>query len=178
MVVPDARAGGTKGGRAAALLLGAAAGFTLIELLAVMVLVAILTAVAMPRFTEERAFDEIGYREELAAAARYAQKRALTSGCPVRLTVTATSYELRQPDAFPPCAPNYNAPVLHPATGEAFTGSAAGGLTVTASLSLPLDVVFDARGATNLPGTVEAVTFTLGGSAVRIHRATGYVEIP
>lgn len=153
-------------------------GFTLIELLVVLILVTILTAVAIPRFTEKSVYDEIGYREELAAAARYAQKRALTAGCPVRLTVTSTSYELRQPDSFPPCAANYSDAVRHPATGDAFAGAVPGGVTLTSSLALPLDIVFDARGATDLPTGVDSVTFTVGTGQVRVHRATGYVEVP
>jgi len=153
-------------------------GFTLIELLAVMLLVAILTAVAVPRFTDKADFDEVGLREEIAAAARYAQKRALASGCPVRLTLTATSYELRQPDAFPPCAANFGGAVLHPATGEAFAGTVTDGVSLSASLPLPLDVVFDARGATDLPAGTDVLTLAVGSGQVRIHRDTGYVEIP
>ena len=69
-------------------------GFSLIELIVVIVLMAILVGVAAPRFFGQGAFEAPAYARELASAARYAQKLAVVSGCPVDFTVGAGGYAL------------------------------------------------------------------------------------
>jgi MSHA pilin protein MshC len=61
------------------------AGFTLVELVTVIVLVALLTAVAGPRFFDNQPFRERGYVDELASSLRYSQRVAIASGCNVQL---------------------------------------------------------------------------------------------
>ena len=71
-------------------------GYTIVEVVLVIVILAIIGSVAGPRFFDDAAFDERAYYDELVSALRYAQKIAVASGCPVRATVTATSYALSQ----------------------------------------------------------------------------------
>lgn len=55
----------------------AAAGFTLVELVAVIVLIATLSAIVVPRFTGDSTFKEYTTRDQIVAVARIAQQRAM-----------------------------------------------------------------------------------------------------
>ncbi len=56
-------------------------GFTLIELIASITIIAILTAVALPRLTAVTPFAERGYADGIAASLRQSRSVALASGC-------------------------------------------------------------------------------------------------
>jgi MSHA pilin protein MshC len=156
-------------------------GFTLIELIVVMVLMAILAAVAAPRFMGRGDFEQPAFVQELAAAARYAQKLAVTSGCPVRLSLTsATAYELLQPlNAPPPCSMASTRSVLHPGTGAEFSGTAPAGVTMSTvqvagvGVAFPVSVDFAASGGP-AAGDVE---IPVGSQSVVISAGSGYVDI-
>ncbi|MGH8442353.1 MAG: pilus assembly FimT family protein [Nevskiaceae bacterium] len=148
-------------------------GFSLIELIVVILVMAILAAYAAPRFFGQGDFEAPAFAQELAAAARYAQKLAVVSGCQVNLTVSATGYSLLQPQATtPPCSgtPTMTLAVKHPATGSAYTGTVPAGVTVGGSLGT---VQFGASGAPNA-----AASYTIGGIAVTIAAGSGYVAVP
>jgi MSHA pilin protein MshC len=71
-----------------------AAGFTLVELITILVVVAILAAVAAPRFFTRSAFEERGYNDEVLAALRYAQRVAIAERREVCVALTASSVAL------------------------------------------------------------------------------------
>lgn len=147
-------------------------GFTLVELVVVIVLMAILVGLAVPRFFGQGDFEAPAFAQELASAARYAQKFAVASGCPINLTVTAGGYALYQPQATtPPCSGTLTMtlPVRHPATGEAFAASVPAGVTLGGSLGT---VQFSAAGVPSA-----AATFTLDVFAVNIAAGSGYVSV-
>ena len=145
-------------------------GFTLVELVVVIVLMAIVAVFAAPRFLTQGELEGPAFAQELAAAARYAQKLALASGCPVRLVVDAGGYRLQQPQAEPvaACDTVFTRDVLHPGTGLAFAGAAPPGAAIGAALT----VEFDARGA---PGA--GASIPVGGRSVTIAAGSGYVDV-
>ena len=64
-------------------------GFTLVEMIVTLIIVALIAAVAGPRFFSLSAFQESGFYDETVSAVRYAQKYAVASGCTVRVQTTA-----------------------------------------------------------------------------------------
>jgi MSHA pilin protein MshC len=158
-------------------------GFTLIELIVVMVVMAILVAVAAPRFFTSNAFEGPAFAHELASAARYAQKVAVTSGCPVQMRLTsATHYELKQPHNAPgaACDTSFTRDVLNPGTGAAFMGDAPGSVAISgvkiggATVALPQTVQFSALG---VPSPAGDFSIVLGTHVVVIAARSGYVDV-
>ena len=155
-------------------------GFTLMELIVVMVLMAILAAVGAPRFFGSGDFEAPAFAQELAGAARYAQKLAVTGGCPVRLEITsATHYQLKQAQSAPgaACDTAFTRTVLRPGSGDSFQANAPSGVSIGGTV--PLTVAFDARGQPSVGGAALAVDLSipLGSQAVRIAARSGYVDV-
>jgi len=152
-------------------------GFTLVELVVVIVLMAILAGLAVPRFFGQGDFEAPAFAQELASAARYAQKLAITSGCRVDLSVTSTGYALFQPQATtPPCSGTLamTLPATHPATGEAFADTLPTGVAIAGSggTTLPATVRFSAAG---IPDAGAA--FAIDTLTVSIAAGSGLVDV-
>jgi MSHA pilin protein MshC len=153
-------------------------GFTLVELLVVIVLVGILSTIAVGRFAGPSAFDELGYAQELASAARYAQKLALSTRCQVRFQVTADGgYRLTRPDSFAAgnCAANFNAQVVSPVTGQApYSGTAPSGIAVAAVDGLPALRDFDSEGKIS---PASDLTVNVGSRTVVLRAGGGQILV-
>lgn len=151
-----------------------ARGFTLVELVLVITLVGILAVVAAPRFFGNATFDARGYRDELGAALRYAQKVAMATGCPVRVTVDASGYALGQQSALAGhCDPgdgSFATPVRL-SDGEVMTGTPPAGLAVTPNL----DFIYRATGGTSL-GVDQTVN--VGDRMLSVNASSGLVSTP
>lgn len=143
-------------------------GFTLIELVVVILLMAILMLTAAPRFFARNDFEGPAYAQELASAARYAQKLAVATGCPVQFTVTATTYSLLQP-VNADCTGSMTLAAQSPATGTDFSGTAPTGITVAGTLGA---LVFNSRGFPDAVGN-----FSVAGRSVLVTAGSGYVEV-
>ena len=149
-------------------------GYSVIELVLVIALLAILSAVAAPRFFDDTAFDERAYADELASSLRYAQKVAVASGCRVRADIAASSYSLTQqtPQAGHCDPADASFPLqVRLSTGEVMSGSAPTGVVTVPALS----VVFDALGRTNFATNQ---TLTVGSHALLIQADSGLVTKP
>jgi MSHA pilin protein MshC len=149
-------------------------GYTIVELVLVIVILAVLGAVAGPRFFDNAAFDERAYVDELASSLRYAQKVAVASGCRVRADIAAGSYSLAQqtPQAGH-CDPADSsfAVQVRLSTGEVMNGTAPAGVTTAPAMAL----VYDALGRTNLATNQ---TLTVGARTLLIQADSGLVTTP
>lgn len=140
----------------------------------IIVILGVIGVVAGPRFFSSSDFDGRAYYDELSTALRYGQKVAVASGCPVRVTVTSTSYALTQQSALSghcnPSDSSFPVAVLLP-SGETVTGNAPTGVTATPATSF----VFDAEGGTTL-GADESLT--VAGFSLTVEAGTGLVITP
>jgi MSHA pilin protein MshC len=149
-------------------------GYTIVELVLVMVIIAILGAVAGPRFFNNAAFDERAYLDELVSSLRYAQKIAVASGCRVRVDVGANSYALTQQAPQSGHCDSVDAsfplPVLL-STGQPMSGTAPSGVATSPAITL----VYDALGRTNLATNL---TLTVGPRSIVVQADSGLVTTP
>ena len=142
-------------------------GFTLIELVAVLVIMGIVAAVVAPRFSNNTAFSERGYADELAAALRYARRIAVASACNVRFTVDAAGYSAAQPNVRCNTAGPWGVAVQSP-DRQVLANVTPAGVAVGATV-----IEFSAAG--NLVSAVAPVN--VGAFAVTVDPATGSVTV-
>ncbi len=150
-------------------------GFSLIELLMVVILLGILSIFALGRLGNQDAFAARGFFDDIVGAVRFAQKLAVSTGCDVRVVLTANSYQLLQSSI---CTANdFTLPVANPADRSSAYQSNA--MPPGYSLNpTPNIITFNARGERVGGGPP---TFSLSDGAVTfsftVHAGTGLVEV-
>ena len=152
---------------------GRASGFTLVELVVVIVLLGILAATAMPRFFAASRFEAMGFADASAAAARFAQKLALSSGCDTHFSIGPTGYALSQRATS--CEVGDFTRAVNRPGGEAWAQTAPGGVAVGV-----LTIYFDGQGrpvdATTDSLLNTAASYSIGTRTVTIEAETGVVH--
>ncbi len=145
-------------------------GFTLVELVLTLLLVVILAVVVVPRLFSVGTFQQRGFTDSVAAALRYARLQAWATECPVRVTLTATQYRLRQKSAC--TGGTFNQTVANPASNAPFQGQVPQGVSISGTGS----IVFNVQG---VPATTHSLTITgPGGTAtLTVYADTGYVRV-
>jgi MSHA pilin protein MshC len=141
-------------------------GFTLIELIMVIILIAILSAVALPRFFNRSSFETRAFFDDTLNAVRFAQKHAVASGCNVRVNFTTNGYQLLHADSCGASTYANSLAVKQPNSSSAYAASDST-ITLTAISS---STSFDALGQADADNQV-----TLGGRTISIIATTGFV---
>lgn len=151
------------------------AGFTLTEIVVVLAVLAILAAVAIPRFFSRTGFMERFYFEDVRSALGHARALAIASGCEVEVQLGATGYQLRQRASCTTGA--FTQAVANPATGATpYSAPPPTGISLSSTLN---PVIFDALGrARSSGGVVSNVTVTVGTRTLAAVGETGLVYAP
>ena len=148
-------------------------GFTLVELVATLIILAVVSAVAIPRFFSNTVFGSRAYADQVAAMLRYAQKTAIAQRRPVWVNSNAAGTAICLTYAVDSGCTLANA-VMSPENGSSsFVKNAPTGVTVSSSVSFN----FSALGK---PTPDAAVTMTVSGGGLStdiiVERETGYVH--
>ncbi|MYN47492.1 prepilin-type N-terminal cleavage/methylation domain-containing protein [Pseudoduganella sp. FT93W] len=166
-------------------------GFTMVELVMVIIVLAVLGGMAVPRFFERKGFDAASYTEQLKAMLRYGQKIAISQGRNVYVRVNGSGIVLAY-DAFyliyaiAPAGINDGSASTVSLCGSTQNRACAGvpgGLTLTGGTSFYFDPTGKPFLVTNTPPTLTSTFSTLvlsltgDGSThnVTVAAETGYV---
>ena len=151
-------------------------GFTLVELITVMIVLGILSAVALPRIMDNRAFIGAAFHADVVSALRYAQKSAVSHRRLVCATLTATTVTLSMAALNPASTCGTALPSPDGTPYQSKDGSAqasgypAGGLLYFQPAGT---ITSDGAGATIYSGNI---AITGRSTPIKIEGATGYVE--
>lgn len=153
-----------------------ARGFTMVELVMVLVVLGLLAVVVLPRMDSGQAFREMGFRDQVAAALRHAQKTAVSHRRLVCATVAADQLSLAIASAHPASAcgsalagPDGRLPsASSPSVGIALASAPAGPLYFQPSGT----VTNDGAGTTPTDFTLTVTN----QAAIAVLGTTGHVE--
>jgi MSHA pilin protein MshC len=141
-------------------------GFTLPELIAVLLILAILSVVALPRFWGSE-YEEARFHDETTAALRFAHRSALAMQRTVCVAFTATTVTLTYDPNYgtAACAPGLPGPGGAPAP---YTVTAEGSASFSA---VPTNFNFDRLGRASLGQSI-----TVAGRTIVVEAESGYVR--
>ena len=150
----------------------ASAGFSLVELVAMIAIIGILAAFAVPRFAGVTNFNSRGFYDQAEAVVRYAQKIAIASRAgntqPLVFVVISTN-QIQVCYSNATCA----TPVLNPNTGAALAITAPNAVT----LSPATNFSYNALGVPSAGATINVNSSGTGdiNRTFAVDATTGYV---
>ncbi|RME36078.1 MAG: hypothetical protein D6786_00005, partial [Gammaproteobacteria bacterium] len=147
---------------------------------AVLVIIAILAALLVPRFFSASTYSETGYLQAALSAVNYAQRLAMASGCDIRVRFDAGGYRLERYGTAD-CKAASGAtlvPVNRPGSTEPFREAPPEGVSVGSALFY-YDPIGRPRGAGGSLGSIltAPVTIAIGAKTIRVEAETGYGHV-
>ncbi len=146
------------------------AGFTLVELLMVLFMVVIIGAYAGPRFLSSSEQSVEFFLDEVATAFDYARTSAMSSGCAVEFTITATGYSAKRPAVH--CDTSSFSADLAWADGSVVIGSLPAGLTLAGDVGTTVRLLPDASTNQAADRSIRS-----GARELLIHAQSGVTEV-
>lgn len=156
-------------------------GFTLVELIVILAIIGVLAAYVSSRFFSANQYQARAYFDQVVTAARYAQKIAMASGCPVKVVFSGNNYTLTQqasPCTSVPCSVSAAyPPITQSAVGVPVSGApGSSGIALTSG-----SFCFDGQGLVSDP-TLSTAAYTVTGGgfsmAFTLNVPSGYVSTP
>ena len=145
-------------------------GYTLVELTAVLVVIGIIAAVAVPRMVGPDGFQSRGFYDQATATVRYAQKIAIAQRRPVFVCVNAPSVGDISVAYAAGCATQ-----ISDSSGTPLKVSAPGGVTLAPTTNFSF---LSGLGRTGAQVTITLASTVAGDPArsIVIENETGYVH--
>lgn len=146
-----------------------AKGFSIIELVIVLSIVGILAVFVLPRFFQTESFSTRAFADHMQSEMRYARTLAQSSGCPLRVTVSAGGYQIERTQNGPPgCGGGWVTLQRSYSSADGFSGdgdkrTAPDNVSVSGSLGA---FVFQPDGSAG--GTNRSITVSGGANSVTV----------
>lgn len=144
-------------------------GFTVTELIATIVIVGIVAAVALPRFSGRHGFEARGFADQIVASLQYARQVAIAQRRTVCAAFTGgTTLTLTRASTVGGAC---DRALMTPAGGAVYTLTAPDGVALAGA-----DFTFDAQGRASAGGNVTINGGADGSFTVTIDAESGYVR--
>lgn len=152
-------------------------GFTLVELVIVMIVIAVLAFVALPRLSLLNGYDEIGYADRVKATIQFARKAAVAQRRTVTVTIDASDVTLAIQPNVPEVAATATVGLVLPTSDRSCGGATnkvchPNGVTLTPAGA----IVFDAQGRATAGFGIYTVAGTTSTTPFTVESDTGYVH--
>ncbi len=154
----------------------ASMGFSLVELVAMIAIIGILAAFAIPRFASVTSFESRGFYDQAEAVVRYAQKIAIASRAGNPQNTQPLVFVVISTNQIQVCYSNATCatPVLNPSTGAALVVTAPNNVT----LSPATNFSYNALGVPSAGATINVNSSGVGdiNRSFAVDATTGYVS--